>query len=394
MDHRDTMNTEKTKDSLIERRSLIGEILERTPFPDFLRTTTLQNTCAPRGFWRAGGPRPQRFPVAQAGSLLCRRLATCGRRAVFARSGHFAALPAASRRHSRLPVCATLVGAPALCVHRVSVVFFPVSNGEKHPRVGPSAVLGCYIESTVSSERACQVRHIGDGMGRPVPVPEGRRRRLAGGKSAPADAAPGNRAEWLRAPAGHRRNGLGCWPMAEAPAFPGRHQKLLRCPAGACPVRRGNRGPRPLAQACPRLISCGVPPGPRASRRRKICGGLMFASATAKSALRKSRGAASRSRWRTPSAASVFAKVCAVRTGVSGSLSSVRNGGQGRREEAFRTIGPLAMVKHPSPRPSPRSCLAGRGRRTRFLLRRFLHDLTQRLIHRSHRTRGRTNQST
>ena len=41
--------------------------------------------------------------------------------------------------------------------------------------------------------------------GRAVPVPEGRRRRLAGGKSAAADAAPGKRAEWLGAPAGHRR---------------------------------------------------------------------------------------------------------------------------------------------------------------------------------------------
>ena len=46
--------------------------------------------------------------------------------------------------------------------------------------------------------------------GRPVPVPEGRRRKLAGGKSAPADAAPGNRAGWLHAPAGHRRK----WPEA------------------------------------------------------------------------------------------------------------------------------------------------------------------------------------
>ena len=45
---------------------------------------------------------------------------------------------------------------------------------------------------------------------RPVPVPEGRRRRLAGGKSARADAAPGNRATWLGAPTGHRRK----WPEA------------------------------------------------------------------------------------------------------------------------------------------------------------------------------------
>ena len=107
---------------------------------------------------------------------------------------------------------------------------------------------------------------------RPVPVPEGRRRRLAGGKSAPADAAPGKCAEWLRAPAGHRRTGLGCGPTTGDPTGPrqwvmaatlrgGRRPKFLRCPAGACRVRCGNRGPRPLARACPRLISCGVPPG-------------------------------------------------------------------------------------------------------------------------------------
>ena len=52
------------------------------------------------------------------------------------------------------------------------------------------------------------------GRGRPVPVPEGCRRRLAGGKSAPADAAPGKRWEWLRAPAGHRRNGQRCGVIA------------------------------------------------------------------------------------------------------------------------------------------------------------------------------------
>ena len=132
---------------------------------------------------------------------------------------------------------------------------------------------------------------------RPVSVPEGRRRRLAGGKSAPADAAPGNRAAWLRAPAGHRRNEPGCGPIAGDPIGPrrrvvaellrgGRRQKLLRCPSGAWPVRRGNRGPRPLARACPRLISSGVPPGPKARRRRKFSGGLMVASTTANSSRR------------------------------------------------------------------------------------------------------------
>ena len=73
---------------------------------------------------------------------------------------------------------------------------------------------------------------------------------------------------------------------------------------------------------------------------------------------------------------SIFAKVRAVRTGAAGSLSSVWNEGEGWGEEALRTVGPLAMVKH----PSPRSCLTGRGRRTRFLLQRFRHELSQQLI--------------
>ena len=133
--------------------------------------------------------------------------------------------------------------------------------------------------------------------GRPVPVPEGRRRRLAGGKFAPADAAPGNGSELLRAPAGHRRNGPECRTFAGDPIGPRRRataetlrnhrpRKLLRCPAGARPVRRGNRGPRPLARACPRLISCGVPPGPGAKRRPHFSGGLLATRATAKSSRR------------------------------------------------------------------------------------------------------------
>ena len=40
----------------------------------------------------------------------------------------------------------------------------------------------------------------------------------------------------------------------------------------------------------------------------------------------------------------------------------------------------LAWAGHPSPRPSPRSCLTGRGRRSRSSLRRFRHELWQRLI--------------
>ena len=225
--------------------------------------------------------------------------------------------------------------------------------------------------------------------GRPFFVPEGRRRRLAGGKSAPADAAPGNRAQWLRAPAGHRRNGLEvghslAWPWSgvgcpismerrsetgllsrnnsvepilmnhrdtmntektrnsqagidlligdflelmpslvflcvhrvsvvlSAGSAAGtrlsipRHPKILRCPAGAWPDRHGNRGRHSLTRACPRLISFGVPPGPETNRRREL---------------------------------STHAKARAVRTETSVSLSSVRNGGEGRGEEALCNAG-------------------------------------------------------
>ena len=63
----------------------------------------------------------------------------------------------------------------------------------------------------------------------------------------------------------------------------GRRQKLLRCPAGAWPVRRRNRGPRPLGRACPRLISCGVPPGRRARCRRELLGRRLADRAAAES---------------------------------------------------------------------------------------------------------------
>ena len=133
----------------------------------------------------------------------------------------------------------------------------------------------------------------------PVPVPEGRRRRLAGGKSAPADAAPGNGAELLHAPAGHRRTGPGRRMIAGDSISPRRRamtlrlrddrpRRLLRCPAGAWPVWHGNRGPRPLPRAGPRLISSGVPSGRSAKRRHPFSGGLMVASTTARSARRTS----------------------------------------------------------------------------------------------------------
>ena len=77
---------------------------------------------------------------------------------------------------------------------------------------------------------------------------------------------------------------------------------------------------------------------------------------------------------------SILAQLRAVRTETSVFLSSVRNGEEGRGEEALRKVGAPATVKHPSPHPSPRSCLTGRGRRTRYLLQRSLHELSQRLL--------------
>ena len=51
--------------------------------------------------------------------------------------------------------------------------------------------------------------------------------------------------------------------------------------------------------------------------------------------------------------------------------------GERRRSAMVRRF---AVVGHPSPRPSPRSCLTGRGSRTRSSLRRLRHTLAQRLI--------------
>ena len=106
--------------------------------------------------------------------------------------------------------------------------------------------------------------------GRPVPVPEGRRRRLAGGKSA-ADAAPGSGDEWLRAPAGHRRNGPGCRTIAVGPTCPPR-----RTAPKASPMPRWGRSRWPRQPgAAP--AGAGLPP---ANFRRCPSGTRSQASAT------------------------------------------------------------------------------------------------------------------
>ncbi len=120
---------------------------------------------------------------------------------------------------------------------------------------------------------------------RPVPVPEGRRRRLAGGKSARADAAPGNRATWLGAPTGHRRK----WPEAtrgggNAAGRP--PPKTSSMPRWGMARSAAQPGAAPAARTYPRLISCGVPPGRRAKRWRPFFGRRPTVRATAKSSRR------------------------------------------------------------------------------------------------------------
>ena len=103
-------------------------------------------------------------------------------------------------------------------------------------------------------------------------VPEGRRRKLAGGKPAPAGAAPGIHAErtmpqrgiveafWAGRsavssppPVCSGRSGRRRWSGIPAHFFD--------APLGHRATRHGYRGRRPLLRTCPRLISCGVSPG-------------------------------------------------------------------------------------------------------------------------------------
>ena len=103
-------------------------------------------------------------------------------------------------------------------------------------------------------------------------VPEGRRRKLAGGKPARAGAAPGCHARrampqrgigerfWIGHPhpsppplvASDRSN---CERLAGIPDY------FFEAPLGHRATHHGFRGRRPLARTCPRLISSGVPPG-------------------------------------------------------------------------------------------------------------------------------------
>ena len=103
-------------------------------------------------------------------------------------------------------------------------------------------------------------------------VPEGHRRKLAGGKPAAAGAAPG-----CHANRGLPQRGIGEVFSVAHPAAPpsplvaagrsGRQRstrvpgQFFDAPLGHGATRHRFRGRRPLTRTCPRLISSGVPPG-------------------------------------------------------------------------------------------------------------------------------------
>ena len=120
-------------------------------------------------------------------------------------------------------------------------------------------------------------------------VPEGHRRKLAGGKPAQAGAAPGCRAERAMP-----QRGIGevfqagrfraSQPPHVALGSPGRRRwssiprHFFDAPLGHGTTQHRFRGRRPRARTCPRLISSGVPPGrepaghapPKGNQRRGI----------------------------------------------------------------------------------------------------------------------------
>ena len=173
MNHRDTMNTEKTKHWPADDCSLNGDCPERRQTLVSLCPTTLQNSYAARGFFRCAGSHQSPPRIAAAAWLL---------------------------------------------------------------------------------------------------VPEGRRRKLAGGKPAPAGAAPGYRVKRAMPQRGIEEVFLGDRPAASSPApvasgrsshrrWSGIPVHFFDAPLGHGVTRHGFRGRRPLGRTCPRLISSGVPPG-------------------------------------------------------------------------------------------------------------------------------------
>ena len=105
-------------------------------------------------------------------------------------------------------------------------------------------------------------------------VPEGRRRKLAGGKSAqrarPPVASPNG-----PCPSGVSKNFLAASSPQHfrRPSSP--RAIFFDAPLGHGATRHGFRGLRPLTRTCPRLISSGVPPGrePRGDTLKQELGG-------------------------------------------------------------------------------------------------------------------------
>ena len=173
MNHRDAMNTEKTKNWPAADGSLNGHCPERTQTLVFFSTTTLLNPRASRGFFRCAG------------------------------------------------------------------------SHQSSPRIAAPA--GRF-------------------------VPEERRRKLAGGKPAPAGAAPGSHSKRTMPQRGIGEAFGGGHPAASSPPpvasdgagrrrWSGVPVDFFDAPLGHGATRHRFRGRRPRERTCPRLISSGVPPG-------------------------------------------------------------------------------------------------------------------------------------
>ena len=109
-------------------------------------------------------------------------------------------------------------------------------------------------------------------------VPEGHRRKLAGGKPAPAGAAPGGNPT-SHAPAGHRRRFLArsfrsgsistCWRgQIESPVRDQQPRLFLRCPAGAPNYSRRVPGAASADADLPPANLLRCPSGTATARRR------------------------------------------------------------------------------------------------------------------------------
>ena len=108
--------------------------------------------------------------------------------------------------------------------------------------------------------------------GTPGSGPRGTPEEISRGQVRPSGRRPRKPCRVAPCPNGaskKKAQGDECWRNGCGGTPP---KKFLRCPAGAGSVRRRNPGAAPAARACPRLISCGVPPGRRAKPWRLFFG--------------------------------------------------------------------------------------------------------------------------